>query len=428
MTAHALAAACQPDAAREWADLASLFLPGGLTPSLQFWPGHTSAECAVLGWARSGLMQLTGLPAGPPLAPPSPVLPRVSLLAAAISDLASRHGVQLRLDPAAILSGRSALHGWHRHGTASANGTCQLLRAADTWLAVSLSRPDDLATVPAILGRDLAEDPWTELRAAAATLRAAELASSARLLGVPAAILAETAEGVAPVAFHRLGDPGTAPKLALDLSAMWAGPLCSSLLRRVGWRTLKVEDPRRPDGTRSGSRQFYAGLHAGGATVQLDLTSGDGRHELRRLADQAGVIIEASRPRALRGFGLIADEWLAAAPGRVWLSITGYGRDDFLNRVAFGDDAAVAGGLVAQAAGDTPVFCGDAIADPLTGIFAALAVLSAEAAGGGMLADVAMAGVSAYFARPVGVPQQHEVIKDGRGWVVSHGDERQRVS
>jgi crotonobetainyl-CoA:carnitine CoA-transferase CaiB-like acyl-CoA transferase len=41
--------------------------------------------------------------------------------------------------------------------------------------------------------------------------------------------------------------------------------------------------------------------------------------------------------------------------------------------VAFGDDAAVAGGLVGRSAAG-PVFCGDAIADPLTGLESVLAV------------------------------------------------------
>ena len=80
--------------------------------------------------------------------------------------------------------------------------------------------------------------------------------------------------------------------------------------------------------------------------------------------------------------------------------MTGYGRDDPLQRVAFGDDAAVAGGLVARAADGTPVFCGDAIADPMTGLTAGLAALVAAADGGGWLADVAMTGVCADLARP----------------------------
>ena len=63
-----------------------------------------------------------------------------------------------------------------------------------------------------------------------------------------------------------------------------------------------------------------------------------------------------------------------ARAGRVWLRITGYGTEaGSAERVAFGDDAAVAGGLVGYD-GAGPVFVGDAIADPLTGLEAAAAV------------------------------------------------------
>ena len=159
-----------------------------------------------------------------------------------------------------------------------------------------------------------------------------------------------------------------------------------------------------------GLAEFYAGLHAGGQAVQLDFGSQSGRAELRRLAGLAGIVVESSRPRALQRLGLIAEDWLAAAPGRVWISITGYGREDPQQRVAFGDDAAAAGGLVAWCPGETPAFCGDAIADPLTGILAALAALAAVRAGGGILADVSMAGVSADLARPgTGPAYPHEV-------------------
>ena len=82
-------------------------------------------------------------------------------------------------------------------------------------------------------------------------------------------------------------------------------------------------------------------------------------------------------------------------PGRIWLRITGY--DDDSGRPAFGDDAAVAGGLVGASA-DGPVFCGDAIADPLTGLEATLAVTESLGRGGGELIEVSMAAVAATYA------------------------------
>jgi hypothetical protein len=371
-------------------------------------------------------MDLTGPPDGPPLAPPFPVLTRAAMLAGAIEDLAGDLGRPVRLDLRAIFAGRAADLGWRRGGTVSGNRTCHLLAAADDWLAVNLSRPDDIASIPALLGREIGGDTWTELTADAAAWPAAELAQRAQLLGIPAAVVASAPP--APMGFAQAGPRGPAAPLVLDLSALWAGPLCASLLRRAGWRTLKAEDARRPDAARSGSPRFYAELHAGGQAVQLDFGTESGHEELRRLAGQAGIVIESSRPRALRRLGLVAEDWLAAAPGRVWISITGYGREDPQQRVAFGDDAAAAGGLVARGDDGVPAFCGDAIADPLTGMFAALAALAAVRAGGGVLADLSMAGISADLARPgTGPDWPHRITRDGAGWVVSHGRHRQAV-
>jgi hypothetical protein len=67
--------------------------------------------------------------------------------------------------------------------------------------------------------------------------------------------------------------------------------------------------------------------------------------------------------------------------------------------VAFGDDAAVSGGLVAWDGG-RPFFCADAVADPATGLVAAAACLDALASGGRWLLDVALAGVAAHLAGP----------------------------
>ena len=119
---------------------------------------------------------------------------------------------------------------------------------------------------------------------------------------------------------------------------------------------------------------------------------------------------------------MVAEDWLRAAPGRVWISVTGYGRDDPDQRVAFGDDAAVAGGLVAWGPDGSPVFCGDAIADPLTGLFAGATALAALAASGGFLVDVAMARVCADLVRPSSGPAvPHPLVPAGDDWVVCHG-------
>jgi crotonobetainyl-CoA:carnitine CoA-transferase CaiB-like acyl-CoA transferase len=100
----------------------------------------------------------------------------------------------------------------------------------------------------------------------------------------------------------------------------------------------------------------------------------------------------------LEQLGIDAAAMVAHGP-QVWLSITGHGRaEPARNWIGFGDDAAAAGGLVGWRDG-TPRFIGDAIADPLTGITAAAAVLHALALGGRWLIDCNLSGVAAHVAR-----------------------------
>ena len=134
--------------------------------------------------------------------------------------------------------------------------------------------------------------------------------------------------------------------------------------------------------------------------VALDLAAARGREQLRLLIERADIVVESSRPRALAQLGLDAASLVRALPGLTWVSITGYGRcEPEAGWVAFGDDAAVAAGLVALGSDGTPVFCGDAIADPLTGLHAAVAALASWLTGGGRLLDVALRNVAAYTRR-----------------------------
>ena len=176
--------------------------------------------------------------------------------------------------------------------------------------------------------------------------------------------------------------------MVVDLSALWAGPLCTQLLQMMGARVIKVESSGRPDAMRTAATGFFDLLNAGKASVVLDFSQPSGREALHQLLRRADIIIEASRPRALRQLGVRAEDIVRENPAATWLSICGYGRDEPAAQwVAFGDDAAVAGGLsqVLWDCSRRPMFCADAIADPLAGMHAALAAWWSFTHGGGRL-------------------------------------------
>ncbi|MEB8341404.1 CoA transferase [Streptomyces endophyticus] len=314
-------------------------------------------------------------------------------LRAVARDVTALTGVPVDLGTELFL--RARLAGFASSGRTSAGGSCRMLRAADGWVAVNLARPADHASVPALLNL---LGGAGELTDAIAARPAAEAAGRAQLLGVPAAALGSECNRRPPVRRERLG-PASEPRTpagirVVDFSALWAGPLCARLLGLGGAEVVKVESATRPDGARRGSPAFYRHLHRGHRGVVLDFTD---PAALRSAVADADVVIEASRPRALRRAGLDAGWFLAGRPGRVWMSITGYGRAD--DRIAFGDDAAVAGGLVAWPPdGAGPAFLGDALADPVTGVYAARAAARSLRDGGGHLVDVAMAACAADVA------------------------------
>src|SRR3984893_569462 len=318
-------------------------------------------------WADSGLAYLTGPADGQPDFSRAAVLAEARRVAA---DIAQLLGVEI--DAATILAGRAAILGLTRRGRVSAGGATRLLATADGWCAVALPRADDVATLPALLEADaVADDPWPALSDWAATRSTEAVVARGQLLDIAVAGRGEVC--AEPPAVRR-GRSGVGPRrvdglLVADLSSLWAGPRCAGVLVRAGAVVVKVESRSRPDGTRSGEPAFFDWMNFGKLSYAVDFDD----DALRQLLTAADIVIEGSRPAALRRRQLSADE-LPGRRGRIWLRIKGY--RDQPQRAAFGDDAAVAGGLVGAAA-DGPVFCGDAIADPLSGLDAARAVCAA---------------------------------------------------
>ena len=342
-------------------------------------------------------MALTGLP-DQPLGPPDGLVEGIDRLARSFSGL----------DVLALLGERAASMGLWRRGATSCGGSCRLLPMADGgFMAVSLPRAEDMEAVPAWLELDVVPESgpamWSVVASNLRRRDPTDLMARAQLLGLPVARVGEAADR-AGVSRSSLGDAVPQPDphgmVVVDLSALWAGPLCGDLLARAGAQVVKVESRQRPDGARRGPHEFFDLLNGRKQSVALDLQDRAGIRILHDLVSRADIVIEASRPRAMAQLGLGARDLVCGGGPRIWLSITGYGRsDDAGDRVAFGDDAAAAGGLVVWN-DDAPLFCADALADPVTGLTAADACLQALASGGRWLLDVSMSAVSAALTGP----------------------------
>jgi hypothetical protein len=384
-----------------------------------------------LAWAGSGAMALTGLPSEGPRLAPGPIASCAAGAGAALSYLAGP-GLLENLDGAALLGERAALSGLSRQGSVSPGESCRLLRAQDGWLALNLARPEDQALLPAWLERVEDREPWDFATRRVADRRVADLVDRGRMLGMPVAPVA--AASATASSWRRVRACGAAARnrpvapRVLDLASLWAGPLCAALLSDAGAEVVKVESQGRPDGSRSGNADFHDLVNARKYSVALSFDTDAGVDQLRRLIASSDIVIESARPRGLAQLGIDAEACVRAQPGLTWVSITGYGRSlPGGEWVGFGDDTAVAAGLTACGSGP-PLFCGDAIADPLTGLHAAVAALASWRVGGGALLDLSLRDVVAHALGFDAPSAEAEVCPAHGGWEARLGDARGPVA
>lgn len=117
----------------------------------------------------------------------------------------------------------------------------------------------------------------------------------------------------------------------LDLSRLYPGAFCTSLLADLGADVVKVEAPGFGDGLRMMTPEpFKAGhvaLNRGKRSLSLDLKNAAAADVVRRLVVGFDVLVESHRPGALEQLGLGYDDLAALNPGILWCSLTGFGSD-----------------------------------------------------------------------------------------------------
>ncbi|MCP5092285.1 MAG: CoA transferase, partial [Gammaproteobacteria bacterium] len=240
-------------------------------------------------WADSGAMALTGYADGPALGCPAPL---AACAQGAWQILCQLSGDVLDPEfPAYRMFGeRAALFGHQRQGATSPGGSCRLLECVDGWLAVNLPREHDWQSLPALLQEDVST--WEELAAKLAKLPNQAMLDRARLLGL--AVARDEACANESWCRQMAGSPAASPAgrspLVVDLSSLWAGPLCADLLAQCGARVIKLECQTRPDGARHGHARFFDLLNARKQSVALDFDSSSGRRCLQELLKRADIV------------------------------------------------------------------------------------------------------------------------------------------
>lgn len=192
----------------------------------------------------------------------------------------------------------------------------------------------------------------------------------------------------------------------LDLTRVMAGPYCTMMLGDMGADVVKIEQPGKGDDTRPWGPPFletesayYLSVNRNKRSVTVNLKSESGKEIVRRLAQQADVVVENFSPGTAARLRVGYDDLRELKPDLVYCSISGFGQDGpGHQRPAY--DLVVQGmsgmmSLTGEPDG-MPTKMGVPIADMTTGMFAAFAIMSAllhrERTGEGQYIDTSMLG------------------------------------
>jgi crotonobetainyl-CoA:carnitine CoA-transferase CaiB-like acyl-CoA transferase len=196
----------------------------------------------------------------------------------------------------------------------------------------------------------------------------------------------------------------------LEVGGFITGPQASALLGDLGAIVIKVERPETGDPFRGfGGRLYstsYCTYNWNKQSVTLDLQSPEGIEIFRTLARQADVLVENFRAGVADDLGIGFEAIHVINPKLVYCSINGFGASGpYRDRPAYDTVAqAMAGYLSLAKEPDKAWIPNPAIADVVTGIYAAYGILGAllerERTGVGRHVEVSMMDSVVAFASP----------------------------
>jgi hypothetical protein len=196
------------------------------------------------------------------------------------------------------------------------------------------------------------------------------------------AVAAQTARRVEPGAVT-----------VVDMTAMWAGPLCTRLLADWGARVVTVEPAARRDGLRQSPGQFAA-LDAGKQRVAWDLRNAADRSSFEAAVAAADVLVESFSCRVLPNLGYSVEALHRINPRLTIVAVRAFPAGSAEGSwVAYGRGVHAASGLGIVDDEPTPSLL--AYPDPLAGIAAFATILGALGGPGGTVEEVTLSGAIA---------------------------------
>ena len=191
----------------------------------------------------------------------------------------------------------------------------------------------------------------------------------------------------------------------LDLSRVLAAPGCTQILADLGAEALKIERPVQGDETRQwtpptfedGTSAYFATVNRNKKSLTIDMSRPEGQAIIRRLAQEADILVENFKVGGLKKYGLDYESLKTVNPRLIYASLTGFGQ--------YGPDAHKPGydyiiqalsGLmsITGPADGMPHKVGVAVVDLFTGLQLSIGILAAlrarEQSGCGQQVDVSL--------------------------------------
>lgn len=184
----------------------------------------------------------------------------------------------------------------------------------------------------------------------------------------------------------------------LDLSRVLAGPWCTQILADLGADVVKIERPGVGDDTRhwgppflkdaqghdTDQASYFTCCNRNKRSVTVDMATAEGQALLRRMAQEADILVENFKTGGLKQYGLDYESLRALNPRLVYCSVTGFGHDGpHAQRAGYDLMIQATTGMMSitgrpdEEAGGGPLRVGVALTDLFTGVYASSAILAA---------------------------------------------------
>jgi crotonobetainyl-CoA:carnitine CoA-transferase CaiB-like acyl-CoA transferase len=191
----------------------------------------------------------------------------------------------------------------------------------------------------------------------------------------------------------------------LDLTQVVAGPYCTMMLADMGAEVVKIERPGHGDDLRrtvpykgrDGHEDYFNALNRSKKSVALDLKDESHRAVALRLLGRADVLVENFSPGTAARLGLGWEVARKLNPRLVYCSLSGFGQTGpYRNRPALDPIIQAVSGMMSVTGlpDGPPTMIGAPVADVISGMFAAYAIVNAlrvvTETAGGQLIDLSM--------------------------------------